>query len=137
MEIDPPHTQSSFELSCKAGMPPSFTVELPGDQGAGVSGMQGIGVRAPMAAAVAAATVGFAMDLHIPNGRMLSIGMLSRMLAAGVVVKTLFTGSTTSEPGAAPKEHWIMAPAQTCLPISRLVARKQDGRPLTPTLACL
>lgn len=62
IEIDPPHTQLSFELSCKAGMPPSFTVELPGDQGAGVSGMQGMGVRTPIAAAVAAATVGFAMD---------------------------------------------------------------------------
>jgi hypothetical protein len=114
-------------------MPPRFTVELPGDQGAGVSGMQGIGVRTPMAAAVAAATVGFAMDLHIPNGRMFSIGMLSRMFAAGVVVNTQFTGSTTSEAGATPKEHCIMAPAQTCLPISRLLARKQGGRPLTPT----
>lgn len=62
MEMDPPHTQLSLELSCKAGIPPSFTVALPGDQGAGVTGMHGMGVRTPSAAAVAAATLGLAID---------------------------------------------------------------------------
>ena len=36
--------------------------------------MQGIGVSTPRAAAVAAATVGFAIELHIPNGMMFTIG---------------------------------------------------------------
>jgi hypothetical protein len=36
--------------------------------------MQGIGVKTPSAAAVAAATVGFANDVHMPKGIMLTIG---------------------------------------------------------------
>jgi len=41
--------------------------------------MQGIGVSTPNAAAVAAATVGFAIDMHIPNGMMFIIEMWSMM----------------------------------------------------------
>jgi hypothetical protein len=37
--------------------------------------MHGIGVRTPMAAEVAAATVGFASDIHTPKGMMLVIGI--------------------------------------------------------------
>ena len=39
-----------------------------------VCGMQGYGVRTPSAAAVAAATCGFARDVHIPNGCMFDFG---------------------------------------------------------------
>lgn len=45
------------------------TVGEPGIQGAVVTGMQGIGVKTPNAAAVAEATVGFAGDEHMPKGR--------------------------------------------------------------------
>jgi hypothetical protein len=38
---------------------------LPGIQGATRTGTQGIGVRTPSAAVVAAATVGFERDVHI------------------------------------------------------------------------
>ena len=78
----------SFELSVKAGMFPIKTVGEPGIQGAIVIGIQGIGVNTPKAAAVAAATIGLARDWHMPNGRTLTIGLLSIMLAAGVVVIT-------------------------------------------------
>jgi len=44
-------------------------VGFPGVHGADKHGMQGIGDKTPKAAAVAAATVGFAMEWHIPNGR--------------------------------------------------------------------
>jgi hypothetical protein len=37
--------------------------------------MHGIGVSTPMAAAVAAATAGFAGDMHMPNGMMLTMGL--------------------------------------------------------------
>jgi hypothetical protein len=53
---------------------PIMTVGEPGAHGAGVTGMQGMGVRTPMAAAVAAATVGLAMDVHIANGGILTTG---------------------------------------------------------------
>jgi len=47
------------------GISPSITVGAPGTHGATVAGMHGIGVSTPIAAAVAAATIGFAGDMHI------------------------------------------------------------------------
>jgi hypothetical protein len=52
---------------------------------------------------------------------MLTIGLLSMMLAAGVPVSVLFSGSTTSVEGAAPKLHIIIAPMQTCIAMSPLL----------------
>ena len=57
-----------------AGFPPTNTVGDRGAQGAAVTGTQGIGVKTPSAAAVAAATCGFAMEVHIPKGMILTIG---------------------------------------------------------------
>jgi hypothetical protein len=51
-----------FDVLFKAGMLATSTVGEPGAQGAAVTGTQGIGVKAPKAAAVAAATVGLAID---------------------------------------------------------------------------
>ena len=88
-----------------------MTAEEPGTHGAGVTGMQGIGVNTPNAAAVAAATVGFAKLLHIPKGSTFTKGLLSRMLAAGRPFDiTLETGSTAKLDGAAPKLHCNSAP---------------------------
>ncbi len=50
-----------------AGLPPTNTVGEPGVHGAGHAGIHGIGVRTPNAAAVAAATAGFAGLEHIPK----------------------------------------------------------------------
>ncbi len=83
--------------------------------------MQGMGVSTPKAAAVAEATVGLASDMHIPNGMMFVIGMWSMMLASGtMLVITLLVGSTTSELGAMPKLHIIIAPIQTWFGIRNL-----------------
>jgi hypothetical protein len=79
--------------------------------------MQGIGVRTPIAAAVAAATVGFAGELHIPKGKIFTIGLLSIIFASGVPVNTLLEGSTINVAGAAPKLHCNIAPIQTCCAI--------------------
>jgi hypothetical protein len=80
--------------------------------------MQGIGVSTPIAAAVAAATIGLAGDMHMPNGMIFTSGMLSMMLASGISpVKTMFVGRTTSELGAIPILHIIVAPMQTCIGI--------------------
>jgi len=107
-----------LELLLSAGMLAIKTVGEPGAHGAGITGTHGIGVSAPNAAAVAAATVGFAMDEHMPNGMMFTIGLLSMMLASGVAVSTLFAGKTASVLGAAPKLHCNIAPMQTCIPIA-------------------
>jgi len=107
----------SLELSLSAGMLATGTVGEPGAHGAGVTGIHGIGVNTPSAADVAAATVGFAIELHIAKGIMFTIGILSMIFAIGIVVLTLFLGRTVKELGAAPKLHLIIAPLHTIKPI--------------------
>ena len=124
-----------MELLFKAGRLPISTVGEPGIQGAAVMGMQGMGTSAPMAAAVAAATIGLAIDWHMPKGSTLTMGLLSMMLAAGVPVMTRFRGRTMSEPGIMPKVHCVIAPVQTCCPMflapdEFLESRQQAGRAL-------
>ena len=85
----------------------------PGTHGAMVMGMQGMGVNTPSAAAVAAITIGLAMDWHMPKGMMFNIGLLSMMLASGTLVITKLVGNTIRVPGATPKLHLSMAPMQT------------------------
>ena len=119
IEIIPPQLHVHMEELFNAGMPPSRTVAAPGDQGATVTGMHGIGVNTPKAAAVAAATVGFEGDMHMPNGGMFTVGLLSMMLAAGAPIMVLLAGSTLSALGAAPKVHAIMQPEVTKIAITR------------------
>ena len=95
-------------------MLPIMTVGDPGAHGAAVTGTQGMGVSTPSAAAVAAATVGFEGELHIPNGGIFAIGMLSMIVAAeGPPAMVAFAGSTTRLLGATPKLHCIIAPMHT------------------------
>ena len=70
--------------------------------------------KSPANPAVAAATVGLAGLWHMPNGMMLTIGLLSMMFAAGTLeVITRFTGNTTRLLGASPMLHLSIAPMQT------------------------
>lgn len=109
-----------FELLLSAGMLPIITVGLPGAQGAVVIGVHTPGVSTPSAAAVWAAVIGLASDMHTPNGRMLTNGLLSMMVAAGLFsIITLFDGMTLSVDGAAPNEHDIAAVAVTGMPMRR------------------
>ena len=71
----PAHVHMHVDVLFKIGCPPSRTVGEPGIHGAIVIGMQGIGVKTPSAAAVAAATIGFDGDMHIPNGMIFTIGI--------------------------------------------------------------
>src|SRR6516225_9623207 len=112
--MTPAQMHISWEVLSSVGILPSSTVGAPGTQGAGVFGMQGMGVKTPRAAAVADATVGLARDMHMPKGMMLVRGMWSMMLASGTsLVRTLFVGRTTRELGAIPNVHIIMAPIHT------------------------
>lgn len=83
MVITPPHVHVQTDELSSAGMYATGTVGAPGVQGPGVSGTHGIGVNTPKAAAVADATVGFAIEVHIPKGMIFTIGMQSKMFAAG------------------------------------------------------
>lgn len=93
---------------------PIIIVGEPGIQGAIVVGMHGIGVNTPSAAAVAAATVGLAMLLHMPNGRIFTNGLLSIIFAIGMLLTMVrLTGKTFNVEGARPNEHCNTAPVQT------------------------
>src|SRR3954470_17818047 len=72
--ITPAHMHMSVDVLSSVGMLPSSTVAAPGTQGATVIGIHGIGVSTPIAAAVAAATIGFAGDMHMPKGMILTKG---------------------------------------------------------------
>jgi hypothetical protein len=72
--ITPPHVQAHLLVLFKAGMPRTSTVGEPGAQGAGTTGTQACGVNTPDAEAVAEATAGLAIELHIPNEGMFVIG---------------------------------------------------------------
>jgi len=73
--MTPAHMHINIDVLSSAGMLPSSTVGAPGTHGETVAGIQGMGVRTPIAAAVAAATMGFAGDMHMPNGMILTNGM--------------------------------------------------------------
>jgi hypothetical protein len=64
------------------GFPPISVVPSQTQLPAG-AGTQGIGVRTPSAADVAEATVGLAIDVHIPHGVMFVMGAQSVIVAAG------------------------------------------------------
>lgn len=88
-------------------------------------GTHGIGVNTPRAALVAAATVGFPIELHMPNGNMFKRGMLSIMLAEGILPeRTLFFGRTTKELGATPWEHLTIALIITWLGMTGFISKK-------------
>ncbi len=72
--MTPAHMHMSVWVLSSVGMLPSRTVGAPGTHGATVIGMHGMGVNTPIAAAVAAATIGFAGDMHMPNGMIFTMG---------------------------------------------------------------
>jgi hypothetical protein len=104
-----------LESESKAGIPLIRHIGSPGTQGV-VTGIHGIGVNTPSAAAVAAATSGLLGVMHMPNGGIFAIGAKSMMVAEGAVANT-FGASTIREDGATPNVHIIIAPITTCSPM--------------------
>ena len=109
-EICPPQLHMHLQLSNSAGKFEIFACP-PGAQGAAITGIHGIGVSTPMAADVAEATVGLANDWHIPNGAMLTIGLLSMMLPIAMFINLGRVGSMIDNvDGANPNVHCSIAP---------------------------
>ena len=75
MEIVPPYEHWQTDVLFKAGILAIMTVEHPGVQGADVMGVQGVGVKTPLAAAVADAVAGFAILVHITNPGIFTKGL--------------------------------------------------------------
>jgi len=68
--MTPAYAHVNFDPALTAGAFRTSVIGSPGTQAPGITGMQGIIWGAPRAAAVALATDGFTVLLHIPNGRM-------------------------------------------------------------------
>ncbi|CDI02003.1 conserved hypothetical protein [Candidatus Competibacter denitrificans Run_A_D11] len=83
MQPGKPKVQASTEVLFNTGILPNITVGEPTIHGAGVKGVQGTGVGTPIAAAVAETNAGLVGEKHMPKGMMLTIGLLSMILAAG------------------------------------------------------
>jgi hypothetical protein len=112
--IWPAHAHEHVDAAVTTGWPPTSTFGEPGVQGPRMTGAHGIGVSTPSAAAVAAATAGFAGERHIPNVGTFSSGTESVIAAAGrEQPRTRASGSTTSALGAAPIVQASCAPATT------------------------
>ena len=109
--MTPPHAHWQVEPSVSAGDPPTKVRTAPGFQGV-VTGTHGIGVSTPRAALVAAATVGFARLVHMPNGGIFTSGTQSAIVAAGrPSMTTREAANGANDAGAIPKLHWINAPS--------------------------
>jgi|SRR5262249_52064425 len=112
--MTPPHVHWQVQVDVRAGMLPICVSIAPGFHGPAITGMQGAGVSTPMAAEVAAATAGFDGVVHIPNGGMFVIGIMSWIVPAGLPsTRTRFVGSTLSVDGAIPKLQVNVAVAVT------------------------
>jgi len=111
--ITPPHIHINVDELFIAGKLLTKTVGEPGAHGVSVRGTHGAGANITGGGLIVA---GFAGLLHIPNGGMFTLGLLSITLAIGILVIAL-PGGTIREDGATPKAHLIIAPPQTHAPI--------------------
>lgn len=75
MEITPAQLHMHLDVLFSSGILPNKMVGAPVVHGEEVAGIHGIGVKTPIAADVAEATVGLAKDVHMPNGMILTIGL--------------------------------------------------------------
>ena len=129
-----PTRQWHWQVALTAGTPPIIVLGVPGVHGV-VTGTHGIGVSTPSAAAVAATTLGFDGEMHMPKGGMFAPGAMSVIVAAGrPSIITRLSGGTSRVDGASPNEHIKAAPvtkfgAPTCCLPRR--ARAHRCEPLT------
>ncbi|HEY9649506.1 MAG TPA: hypothetical protein V6C95_02505 [Coleofasciculaceae cyanobacterium] len=102
--MTPPQAQLQIAVFGSAGILLILVMMAPGFHGPTGTGTQGIGVRTPKAAVVAAATAGLAMELHIPNGGIFVMGTKSIIVAASTPPTDTGgpLGITIKELGASP-----------------------------------
>ena len=103
MFITPPNAHTHIDDRVIEGRFLSSSFGFGGAHGATIAGMHGIG------APNAAATAGFAGDVHIPNGSMFMNGAKSVMVATGILpALIILAGRIISVPGANPNAHLTM-----------------------------
>ncbi len=81
--ITPPHSHMRIDVLESVGILLKRIVGSPIIQGDVVAGIQGMGVKIPNFAAVAAATIGFEIVKHSPKGKIFKKGTWSWIFEAG------------------------------------------------------
>jgi hypothetical protein len=119
--ISPAQLHIHLLLSSAAGSPAIVMLEAPGDQTPTMTGIQGIGVCTPSAAAVAVITIGFVVELHMPKVAMLTIGTHIEIVAVGIMLAEPGVGGPrrTVCPGGRAWEHLSMPPRVRTAVMSR------------------
>jgi hypothetical protein len=115
------------EVLSSAGTSLIVTFSDPGAQGLAITGIHGWGVSTPIAALVAAATWGFAGDIHIPKVGMLAIEM-SVTTPAGVPPCTV-TPVAENVAGIAPIVQVSIPPVTTSKPMGTSSVGRDEGYP--------
>jgi hypothetical protein len=109
--IVPPHPHEQVEESSSAASPSTVTLDEPGVQGLS-SGWHGCGVSTPLALAVALATVGLDIDVHIPKDATFAAPTSSIVPTATWLAETSGLDALNVA-GVVPNEHCRLAPVQT------------------------
>jgi len=121
--MTPPHMHMQVETAVSAGKLPTNNVGAPGVHGVAVTGMQGMGVKTPIAEDVAEATVGLEGVIHIPNGGIFTMGLKSIIVATGLFSAiTILRGRTDRVEGAIPNEQVMVALRVTSWGIPNLLS---------------
>lgn len=119
--IVPPNEHFKLLMAFTAGKPERFTVVLVPDHGGMNWGKHGIGVSVPIAADVAAETVGFAVDVHIPKvGKTEKVALES--FKAGAFDVMIVGRPIATTQGASPLSHMHVEPELTIVLIAGAAA---------------
>jgi hypothetical protein len=129
-EIIPAQVHMHVEVLSRAGTPSIVTLSEPGAQGLAITGMHGCGVSTPSAALVAAATWGFAGEMHIPKVGMLAIEM-SVTTPAGIPPSTV-TPVAANVAGIAPIVQVSIPPVTTSKPTGTPLVDRDEDYPALP-----
>jgi hypothetical protein len=119
----PAQTHIVLLLASTTGCLPILVFFAPGDHGLTGIGIQEDGMNTGTGPAIFQ-FIGLAGDKQFPNAGMFTKGMISRILAMGLVlaVKVLFKGRTIIVLGPAPKEQEILAPLHTHFAIIEIIS---------------
>ena len=120
--MDPAQAHIVLLFASTTGCCPIFVFFAPGDHGLTGMGMQEDGIKTGTGPAIFQ-FIGLAGDKQFPKAGIFTNGMMSKILAIGLVfaVKVLFKGRTIIDFGPAPKEQEILAPLQTHFAIKKLI----------------
>ncbi len=113
-----PFPQINCESFVKHGAPPTIIVGFTDVQIPAAINIHGCGVSTPRAAAVADATCGFASEVHIPNGAILTFAAVSLIVAIGLLhPRHVICDVAFIDAGAVPNVHCNIPPDTTAIPI--------------------